>query len=115
MPTTHPMGARKDRSGWLLGSGVALLVLAALLLAASLAMHASPAWQVTGKRLLATVPYALLAGFALLVLYAVLRPKPDSRSRAADEPTLFGRDTTEFAPDMDDGGGGRSRSSSDRR
>ena len=110
-----PMSASNDRSGWALAAGIALLVLGALLLAASLALHASAAWQAAGRRLLAAVPYLLLAGFALLVLYAVLRPRPDGRSRAAEDPTLFGRDTTEFAPDMDSPGEGRSRAPGERR
>jgi restriction system protein len=68
-----------------------------LLLAMSFALPSGPALQAAGKGLRVAVPYFLLAGLALLVLYAVLRPRPDADTRSGAEPSYFGRDTTDFA------------------
>lgn len=93
MRTKEPQQARKDSSRQILALAISLLGVGVLLLAASLALGS------TGLRL--SVPYVLLAGFGLLVLYAVLRPAPDRGSDQRNEPTLFGKDTTVFASRMD--------------
>ncbi|MDB5873586.1 MAG: hypothetical protein JWQ07_3028 [Ramlibacter sp.] len=92
----------RGRSGWTLAAAIAMLGLGAVLLLVSVAMQLNAATQPTGKMLLHAAPYFLLAGFALLVVFAVLRPKPDPQARTQDEPTLFGKDTTEFASQMDE-------------
>jgi restriction system protein len=79
---------------------ISLLGLAGVLFLLSFTLTSSPALQAVGKGLRAPVPYAVLMGLALLVLYAVLRPAPEAGSRARNEPPLFGRDTTDFAPSL---------------
>lgn len=83
-----------------------LLGLGALLLVASLVIGAnpgaSPALQATSKGLRAPVPYVILMGFGLLVLYSVLRPTSGTRPDRRNEAPMFGKDTTTFAAYMGD-------------
>lgn len=97
MRTTPQQGAKKDRSHQFLGAAIAFLGLGVLLLVLSLALAGNPAQHALSKTLRLAVPYALLVGFALLVIYVVVRPAPDRRSKGREEPTLFGKDTTVFA------------------
>jgi len=93
--------AKKDPSRQVLGLAIALLGMGVLLLVLSLSLGSNPAMQALSTGLRVSVPYVLLFGFGLLVLYAVLRPAPDRRSGQQNEPTLFGKDTTVFASRMD--------------
>ena len=93
MQPKEPQHARKDLSRRTLALAISLLGIGVLLLTISLALGS------TGLRL--SVPYVLLAGLGLLVVYAVLRPAPDRGSEQRNEPTLFGKDTTVFASRMD--------------
>jgi restriction system protein len=74
--------------------------MAGVLFVLSFTLTSSPALQAVGKGFRASVPYAVLVGLALLVLYAVLRPAPNAESQSRIDPPLFGRDTTDFAPSM---------------
>jgi restriction system protein len=88
---------RKHFSRQILSSALSLLGLGVLMLAISLSMGPNPMTQAFAKGIRVVVPYALLAGFALLVLYAVLRPKSESDNQERREPPLFGKDTTGFS------------------
>lgn len=95
--------ARQDPSRQILAVAMGLLGLGVLLLAISLGLDASGPQRAVGGGLRTAVPYVLLAGFALLVLYVVVRPRPDTGSRRLPETTLFGKETTDFAPATDRG------------
>jgi hypothetical protein len=88
MRTMRSDPTRNDPSRRVLGIAIALVVLGVVLLVLSLALGSGP-------RL-----YALLVGLGLLVLYAVRRPDPDAGSEP-NEPTLFGKDTTDFVSHVD--------------
>ena len=103
MRQTPEPAAKKDPSRQILAVAMALIGFGVLLLAISIALDANPTLQAVGKGLRVAVPYVLLAGFALLVLYVVVRPRPDTGSRGTPEPTLFGKETTDFAPATDRG------------
>lgn len=93
MPTKEPQHAGMDASRLILALAISLLGIGVLLLAISLSLGS------TALRL--SVPYVLLIGFGLLVVYAVIRPAPDRNSEQRNEPTLFGKDSTVFASRMD--------------
>jgi hypothetical protein len=80
---------------------IALLVLGDVLLVLSFALGANPRLQPVGIGFRQAAPYALLIGFGLLVVYAVLQPDPDPGSRPRNEPTLFGKDSTDFVSHLD--------------
>lgn len=101
MRTMPQQGAKKDRSRQVLGLAIGFLGLGVLLLVLSLAFAGKPAQQALSSTLRLAVPYVLLVGFTLLVVYVVLRPIPDRRSKGREEPTLFGKDTTVFASRLD--------------
>jgi len=92
MRTTQSPGAKKDPSRKVLGGALAMLGLGVLLLVLSLAMDSK------GLRL--SVPYVLLIGFALLVLYVVRRPPPDAGSRQRSDSAFFGQ-STDFVSRLD--------------
>lgn len=94
---------KKDPSRRILAMAIGLMGLGVVLLVLSVALGSNPVLQAVGNGFRVAVPYCLLAGFALLVLYVVLRPKPDEASQRPHEPTLFGKDTTDFAPPTDRG------------
>ena len=91
---------KKDSSRMVLGAAIGTLGLGVLLLGVSVVLASNPALQSVSTGLRLAVPYVLLVGFALLVLYVILRPVPDRRSNP-EGPTLFGKDTTVFASRMD--------------
>lgn len=97
MRTTQSGSAKKDHSRKILAGALAMLALGVILLAVSVGLDAKPGLDAVSDRLRLAVPYVLLVGFALLVLYVVVRPLPDRRSGGREEPTLFGKDTTVFA------------------
>jgi restriction system protein len=92
MPTTQQREARKDPSRQILAVAIAVLGLGLLLLVVSLALGSSPARV--------AVPYIMLVGFALLVLYVVRRPAPDKGSRQKSESAFFGQ-STDFVSRLD--------------
>jgi restriction system protein len=100
MRAPRRQGSKKDPSRQVLGTAVGVLALAGVLFVLSFTLTSSPALQAVGKGFRASVPYAVLVGLALLVLYAVLRPAPEAESPSRMDPPLFGRDTTDFAPSM---------------
>ena len=103
MRQMREQATKKDPSRPVLAMAVGLMGLGALLLVLSFVLGSNPVLQAAGKGLRVAAPYCLLAGIALLVLSVVLRPKPDEPSRRTHEPTLFGKDTTDFAPQTDRG------------
>ena len=103
MRKSQERAAKQDPSRRILATAIGLLALGVLLLVLSIALDARPMPQAVGRGFRFAVPYFLLAGFALLVLYVVVRPRPDSLSRRQGEPTLFGKETTDFAPQTDRG------------
>jgi restriction system protein len=100
MRASRRQGSRKDLLRHILAMAVGVLGMAGALFAISFSLTSSPALQAVGKGFRAPVPYLALLGLALLVLYAVLRPAPEAGSRARNDPPLFGRDTTDFAPSL---------------
>jgi restriction system protein len=101
MRKTPKQATKKDPSRPILAAAIGLMGFGVLLLVISVALGSSPMLQAVGRGFRVAVPYLLLAGFALLVLYVVMRPRPDSLSRRASEPTLFGKETTDFAPSLE--------------
>lgn len=89
-PTRHPSLQVLVIAIVLIGLGVVLLLL-------SVAWNLNPALQPVGKGLRTAVPYVFLAGFALLVVYAVIRPAADPAHLPTNETALFGKDSTDFA------------------
>jgi hypothetical protein len=100
MRTMRSDPTRNDPSRRVLGIAIALLVLGVVLLVLSLALGTNPRLQPIGMGLRKAAPYALLVGLGLLVLYAVRRPDPEAGSEP-NEPTLFGKDTTDFVSHLD--------------
>jgi hypothetical protein len=100
MTGMRPDPAKNDASHRVLGIAIALLVLGVVLLALSFALGTSPRLQPVGLGLRKAAPYAFLIAFAVLVLYAVRRPDPEAGSEP-NEPTLFGKDTTDFVSHLD--------------
>jgi hypothetical protein len=98
--TMRPDPAKNDPSRRLLGVAIALLVLGVVLLALSLALGTNPRLLPVGMGFRKTAPYALLAGLGLLVVHALRRPDPEPGSEP-NEPTLFGKDTTDFVSHVD--------------
>ena len=103
MPASRRRGSRKDASRQVLTAAIGLLGMAGALFFISFSLTSDPMLQALGKGFRAPVPYLVLLGLALLVLYVILRPAPDAGSRARDEPPLFGRDTTDFAQSLQRG------------
>ena len=102
MSATRAPRAKKDRSRQVLGMAISMVGIGLLLLIISLALGSSPLHQAMSNGLRTAVPYAFLFGFALLILYAVLRPAPDTVSRKPkDQPTFFGNESTDFASRLD--------------
>ena len=93
----------KDPARPILGAALALLGLGVVLLVAPFALGWDAALQSVGKGVRIAVPYILLLGLGLLVLSVVLRPRPDENAPRPHEPTLFGKDTTDFASQLDRG------------
>jgi len=75
--------------------GLVSLGLAFLLIPFMLGSH--PVEIAFGKGLRFVAPYAFLAGFALLVLYAALRPRVEGSKSPKAEPNWF-PNSTDFAP-----------------
>lgn len=103
MRQTPQRPGNEDPSRRILALAIGLIGFGVLLLAVSVALGLSPALLAVGRGFRAVAPYLLLIGFALLVVYALVRPRPDAGSRRAPEPTLFGRETTDFSPATDRG------------
>jgi restriction system protein len=87
----------------ILGLAVFALGIGGGLLATSLILgaSASPMLQAASQGIRLPVPYAVMAGLVLLVLYIAVRPRPDPYSASKLEPTYFGKDTTNFASQLD--------------
>ena len=100
MRTTQQRGAKKDPSRQILAMAIAVLGMGVLLLVVSLALGSSPTLEPVGKGLRLSVPYVMLVGFALLVLYVVRRPAPDKGSRQRSESAFFGQ-STDFVSRLD--------------
>jgi hypothetical protein len=87
------------------GTGFALLGLGAFLLLLSITLAADPTLGRVARQFLAAVPYVFLAGFALMVGSALLRPgdDDDDRRRGRDDPspTMYDRESTNFVPQDD--------------
>lgn len=84
----------KERSRSILALALGLLGLGVLSFVLSLVLEARPALLQAAGVMRWLAPYFVLAGFALLVVYVVVRPKPAVR----EETNLFGNDSTNFAP-----------------
>jgi hypothetical protein len=110
------MGARqsgrskKNPSRPILGIGIAVVGIGVVLLAISIIAGLNPnsPLQAFSKGLRIPVPYVLLLGFGLLVVYALLRPKADVPSDERNDPAFFGSEMTDFVshlhrtpPEMD--------------
>lgn len=91
--------ARKDPARQILGMAISLLGMAGVFLLLALYMGAStiPSLQAVGKGLRLPIPYVLVLGFVLLVIYFVIRHKPDSPTPTRRESTMFGKDSTAFS------------------
>jgi hypothetical protein len=85
------------------GTGFLLLGLGAFLLLLSITLAADPTLGRVARQFLAAVPYVFLAGFALMVGSALLRPDDDNRHRGHDDPapTMYDRESTNFVPQED--------------
>lgn len=92
MRRTQEAGGKKDLSRKVLGMAIGLLGMGVLLLAASVVLGSD--------ELRLPVPYAMLMGFGLLVLYVVFRPAPDAASRPKNESAFFGN-STDFVSRLD--------------
>lgn len=93
----------KDPYRQILGAAVALLALGVALLVASIALALRPNLVPVGQAFRTAVPYVLLLGLGLLAVYGLLRRKPEEASRRPPEPTLFGKDSTQFPSQLDRG------------
>lgn len=91
--------ARKDPARQVLGMAISILGMAALFLVLSLSLGTSPSapLQAVAKGLRVPVPYVLVLGVALLVIYFVIRKKPNDSPSARRESTMFGKDSTAFS------------------
>jgi putative Mn2+ efflux pump MntP len=97
------MGARfgrskKDPLRAILAMGISVVGIGVVTLVMSVVAGwtANSTFQAIGKGLRVPVPYVLLLGFGLLVIYAVLRRKADAPSREKNEPAFFGSEMTDF-------------------
>jgi restriction system protein len=92
-------GAGKNPSRHILGWAALALGIACVLELAGLAMGSAPhpGFQAVSKVLRFPVPYIVVLGLALLVVYVVFRSRPEGFSASKLEPTYFARDTTDFA------------------
>lgn len=88
----------KDRSRPILGSGLAILGVGAVLWLVSILLgsNQNPWLQAFGSGLRIPLPYVLLLGLGLLVLYAVLRPKRGVPVEERNDPDLAGSQMTDF-------------------
>ena len=97
---------KKHPSSQVLGVAVSLFGMSLLLLLISLVLKGRPdaTLQAAGKGFGAPVPYALFVGFCLLVIWWVIRPKaPEPGPQSSIGPTLYGKDSMDFASQMDRG------------
>jgi restriction system protein len=88
-------GAKGQPARQVLGMAISLLGISATFQVMSIALGPSVALQAMAKGLRSVAPYPGYMGLILLGLYALLRPR-SSGSSPKQEPTLFGRDSTEF-------------------
>jgi hypothetical protein len=96
--------ARKARTRWspaakVLATGVGLMVAGGALLVAPAFLADSRGGLGTGLR--AAAAYPMLLGVVLLAVWWLIRPRtqPAVPLTEMEEPTLFGKDTTEFQND----------------
>jgi len=91
--------ATKDPARQVLGMAISVLGLAAVFLVVSLVLGASTSapLQAVSKGMRIPAPYALLLGVVLLVIYFLIRRKPNEPVSPKRESTLFGKDTTAFS------------------
>jgi restriction system protein len=98
--------AKKHPSRQVLAMAVSLFALSLVLLVISQVLKARPdaVLQATGKGFGVPVPYALFLGFCLLVIWWVIRPKlAEAGPQSSIGPTLFEKDSMDFASQMDRG------------
>ena len=90
--------SKKDPLRPILGAGLSVVGFGGLTLAFSVlaGSSANSNLQAIGKGLRLPVPYLFLLGFALLVIYAVLRFKASAPSRERNEPAFSGSYMTDF-------------------
>jgi restriction system protein len=101
MAKTRDRGSGKEPSRQILVTAIVFVGLGVLLLVISVALGSDSPHQAFGNGIRVAAPYFLLAGFGLLVLSVVLhRPRPDEQSPRRHETTMFGKDTTDFAPSL---------------
>jgi restriction system protein len=105
MRTKRAARPKKHPSRQILGMAVSLLGMSLMLLVISLVFKARPdaMLQAVGKGFGVPVPYALFLGACLLVIWWVIRPKPEPGPQSSIGPTLFGKDSMDFASQMDRG------------
>lgn len=102
MRTTQHGRRKKHPSRQVLDTAISVLTLGAGLFIGSIVLKsANPMLQALSNGMRIPVPYLLFFGLVLLVLYAVLRPKADAGSAPKDPSTMFGKDTTDFASQLD--------------
>jgi hypothetical protein len=98
------MGARQfgssKKTPWrpILGIGISVIGIGVVTFVISVVAGwtANPTFQAISKGLRSPVPYVLLSGFGLLVIYAVLRSRPDAPARERNEPAFIGSEMTDF-------------------
>lgn len=95
--------AKRDLAGQLLGKGLLALGAGVTLWVAAMGLgfSSSPAVQAVSQGLRMPATYAVLFGFVLLMIWRVVRPKSASAPASKLEHTLFGKDTTAFASQLD--------------
>lgn len=95
--------AKKHPSSQILAMAVSLFGMSLMLLAISLVLKARPdaLLQAAGKGLGVPVPYTLFLSACLLVIWWVIRPKPEPGPQSTIGPTLFGKDSMDFASQME--------------
>lgn len=99
MQTNGRKRAGKDPARQVLGMAVSMLGMALVFLLLSLALGASPGAQLqtVAIGLRSPIPYALVLGVVLLVIYFVIRHKPNGSKTTPREYTMFGKDSTAFS------------------
>jgi restriction system protein len=88
----------KDPLRPVLGIGLSVLGIGAVLLVISVLLGSNPdsSLQALSRGLRVPVPYVLFLGLALLVLYAVRRPKRGVPLEERNDPSFFGSQMTDF-------------------
>ena len=103
MKTDRRQKSTQDPARQVLGTAISMLGMGLALLAISfvLGSSSSPTLHPVARGMRVAVPYAILIGAALFVIYLVIRNKPGEAPSRLREPALFGKDTTAFGSQLD--------------